>query len=150
MYGHVFNKLGTILLETSYSRAPYFVQQKMKSAYMNGTDYSLSFNIAPYNSETDDLGTMLNAKYQDISGDSDDIKIYGIDESQKTVSLNYSKLTSYNASDNVVPIILNQTAKIKANAQVGDVVDYSYVLSQLEDADGSGSNIRRRYFGLKY
>jgi putative ABC transport system permease protein len=137
MYGHVFNKIGTILLETSYSRAPYFVQQKMKSAYINGTNYSLSFNIAPYNSETDDLGTMLNAKYQDISGNSDDIKIYGIDESQKTVSLNYSKLTSYNATDNVIPIILNQTAKIKANVQVGDVVDYTYVLSQLEDANGN-------------
>jgi putative ABC transport system permease protein len=89
MYGHVFNKIGTILLETSYSRAPYFVQQKMKSAYINGTNYSLSFNIAPYNSETDDLGTMLNAKYQDISGNSDDIKIYGIDEIAKN---SFSKL----------------------------------------------------------
>jgi hypothetical protein len=57
--------------------------------------------------------------------------------SQKTVSVNYNKLASYNASDNVVPIILNQTAKIKANVQVGDVVDYSYVLSQLEDANGN-------------
>jgi putative ABC transport system permease protein len=89
MYGHVFNKIGTILLETSYSRAPYFVQQKMKSAYINGTNYSLSFNIAPYNSETDDLGTMLNAKYQDISGKSNDIKIYGIDEIAKN---RFSKL----------------------------------------------------------
>jgi putative ABC transport system permease protein len=141
MYGHVFNKLGTILLETSYSRAPYFVQQKMKSAYMNGTDYSLSFNIAPYNSETDDLGTMLSAKYQDINNGNEDIKIYGIDESQKTVSLNYSKLTSYNSSDNVVPIILNQTARIKSNAKIGDVVDYSYVLSQLENADGAAATL---------
>jgi putative ABC transport system permease protein len=139
MYGHVFNKIGTILLETSYSRAPYFVQQKMKSAYINGTNYSLSFNIAPYNSETDDLGTMLTAKYQDINNKSEDIKIYGIDESQKTVSLNYNKLVSYNPSDNVVPIILNQTARIKSNVKVGDVVDYSYVLSQLEDADGKAA-----------
>jgi hypothetical protein len=76
-----------------------------------------------------------SAKYQDINNKSDDIKIYGIDESQKTVSLNYSKLTSYNATDNVIPIILNQTAKIKANVQVGDVVDYTYVLSQLENAN---------------
>jgi hypothetical protein len=37
IYGHVFNKIGSILLETSYSRAPYFVQQNMKSAYLNGT-----------------------------------------------------------------------------------------------------------------
>jgi hypothetical protein len=37
----------------------------------------------------------------------------------------------------VIPIILNQTAKIKANVQVGDVVDYTYVLSQLEDANGN-------------
>jgi putative ABC transport system permease protein len=79
-------------------------------------NYSLAFNVAPYNSETDDLGTMLNATYQDVSGKSNDIKIYGIDENQKTVSVNYNKLASYNASDNVVPIILNQTAKIKANA----------------------------------
>jgi putative ABC transport system permease protein len=140
-YGHVFNKIGTILLETSYSRAPYFVQQKMKSAYINGTDYSLAFNIAPYNSETDDLGTMLNATYQDVSGKSNDIKIYGIDENQKTVSVNYNKLASYNASDNVVPIILNQTAKIKANVQVGDVVDYSYVLSQLADTNGNEATL---------
>jgi putative ABC transport system permease protein len=139
MYGHVFKKLGTVLLETSYSRAPYFVQQKMKSAYLNGTDYSLSFNIAPYNFETDDLGTMLSAKYQDINNKSEDIKIYGIDESQKTVSLNYNKLVSYSPSDNVVPIILNQTARIKSNVKVGDVVDYSYVLSQLENANGEAA-----------
>jgi putative ABC transport system permease protein len=146
MYGHVFNKIGTILLETSYSRAPYFVQQKMKSAYINGTNYSLAFNIAPYNSETDDLGTMLNATYQDVSGKSNDIKIYGIDENQKTVSVNYNKLASYNASDNVVPIILNQTAKIKANVQVGDVVDYSYVLSQLADTNGNEATLRRLFW----
>jgi putative ABC transport system permease protein len=141
MYGHVFNRIGTILLETSYSRAPYFVQQKMKSAYINGTNYSLAFNVSPYNSKTDDLGTMLNATYQDVSGKSNDIKIYGIDENQKTVSVNYNKLASYNASDNVVPIILNQTAKIKANLHVGDVVDYNYVLNQLEDTNGSAATL---------
>jgi hypothetical protein len=30
---------------------------------------------------------MLSAKYQDINNGNEDIKIYGIDESQKTVSL---------------------------------------------------------------
>jgi putative ABC transport system permease protein len=140
IYGHMYNKIGSILLETSYSRAPYFVQQNMKSAYLNNSNYSLAFNVAPYNNETDDLGTMLSAKYNDVNGGTNDIKIYGISEDQKTISLDYNKLSSYQTDENIVPIILNNTARIKSNAHVGDVVDYDYILSELQK-DGQSAGL---------
>jgi putative ABC transport system permease protein len=136
--GIFYKKMGSILLETSYSRAPYFVQQKMKAAYISGSNYALAFNINPYDPQYDDLGTMLNAQYFDLKGKAQDFKIYGVSENQRTVELNYQSLKD-NESEDYTPIILNQTAKIKGGFKKGDVVDMNYVMSELADRDNNSA-----------
>ncbi|KAJ3622616.1 hypothetical protein Zmor_004449 [Zophobas morio] len=106
----------------------------MFNALKNDTEYSLTFNITPYSSEIDDLGTMLNAKYEQKNGDENDIKIYGLNENQSTINLNtkYSDLLKTSDDSEIIPIVINKTTAKKAGLQIGSIEEMSYEMDEIQ------------------
>ncbi|WP_338969702.1 ABC transporter permease [Spiroplasma endosymbiont of Labia minor] len=135
-WGTTYKKIGTILLNTAYSRAPYFVQQKLKNAMLFNNQYSLSFNVSPYDQTIDDLGTMLNASYNLSNGSERSVKIYGIDENQKTVDFNGLSNNLFEKDlSNVIPIIINKTVQKQTSKKIGDSIDIDYYYNEIQKYD---------------
>ncbi|QHX35706.1 hypothetical protein STIUS_v1c01510 [Spiroplasma sp. TIUS-1] len=103
------NRIGVAILETGYSRAPYFIQEYMKDAIVNDKDYGLGFNLIPFNPITDTRGTMLNAY---LNGEK--LKINGIDEKNNLINFgsDNSKLFDNNTNE-YIPIIINESISKK-------------------------------------
>src|SRR5699024_1111856 len=121
---------------TSYSRAPYFVQQKMKNALVDHSKYALSFNVVPYDHKNDDIGVMLNGSYTfGKTSQVADLKIYGVDKDEKTVAFdgNFNKIftNKENSDDNFIPIIINKTISVKSSLNVGDTLNTSFLRNEL-------------------
>lgn len=114
------NRIGVAILETGYSRAPYFVQEYMKEAIVNDKDYGLGFNLIPFNPTTDTRGTMFSAFYKD-----DSIKVNGIEQDNEFVNLdsNKDKLFETSQDDEYIPIIINKSISKKFGMDKNSLID---------------------------
>lgn len=138
IYGTILNKIGTIILETGYSRAPYFVQQKLFDALKNNSQYSISFNVAPYDSKVDDIGTMLTGTYKQKNGSESDLKIYGLDQDQKTIDLGVDFSALQSNYENVKPIVINETLAKKYGVTKGSNINISYDDQEIQKVGADG------------
>ncbi|WP_338983434.1 ABC transporter permease [Spiroplasma endosymbiont of Othius punctulatus] len=125
----VDNRIGVAILETGYSRAPYFVQEYMKDAINNNKDYGLGFNIVPFNPNTDTRGTMFDAFYQNSL-----IKVNGIDKNNSLVEFDKNKdeLFKVEPKDEYIPIIINESVSKKFNINKNSLIELDIKNDTLE------------------
>ncbi|AUM62964.1 ABC transporter permease [Spiroplasma monobiae] len=135
-------RMGMAILQTTYTRASYFVQEKMKNALENNENYNITFNLIPYDNKIDELGTVLNTNFTARNGKTESAKIYGIDRNSSLVDLE-----DYNGNNikeelfldrqygNKIPLIINQSMQKKLGKTTGDTISLD-VLQDLMYSDG--------------
>ncbi len=127
-FGSVIDgRMGTAVLQTTYTRSPYFVQEYMKEAIENNQNYNITFNLIPYDNKKDEIGTMLNSEFVTKKNKIESAKIFGIDKDSQMVSLknkNGINLTNELFLDNnkQIPIIINESFYKKINKTVGQTL----------------------------
>ncbi|KAF5273757.1 hypothetical protein FQR65_LT17099 [Abscondita terminalis] len=137
--GATFEKrLGYIILETTYSRAPYFVQEYIKNAIIENKNYNIAFNTIPFDVENETLGTSLNVKYKTSVGKIEEANIFGINPNNNLVTLedtsgNNLENKLFDQKSNLKPIIINQTIKTKTSLKSGDKISFKVLKDLLYD-----------------
>ncbi|AGR41582.1 ABC transporter permease [Spiroplasma taiwanense] len=137
------NRLGAVILETAYSRAPYFVQQYIKTAYENNEKYNISFNLVPYDPNTEEIGTFFNINFQNRKKILESAKIYGINpdtnlldlRSETGEKLNQNLYENNIEEDNLIPIIINETLATKSGYKVDDVINLEVIKDEVIQND---------------
>lgn len=140
------NRISMYLMQTAYSRAPYFVQENIKNALINidnnslkdKPEFSVAFNVVPYDSSKEVKGTMLKAK---TSNDAS-INVYGLNANDTSlVDLKDSKghdlyTNLFNTFQNENPIIINESLAKSMGYKVGDSIELDVVRNQLQNKEG--------------
>ncbi|AGR42452.1 ABC transporter permease [Spiroplasma diminutum] len=156
-FGSVLDgRLGTAILQTTYTRSPYFVQEYMKQAIENETNYNITFNLVPYDNSQDEIGTMLNSTFKTLKNKSESAKIYGINQDSNLVSLydknnnNIKELLFKKNDQKNTPIIINQSMYKKMNKGVGETIKLDILREMLQNKDNKNINILDDTNGIKY
>ncbi|ALD66813.1 ABC transporter permease [Spiroplasma cantharicola] len=146
-FGSVLDgRMGTAVLQTTYTRSPYFVQEYIKSAIENNENYNITFNLIPYDNNKDELGTMLNSNFLSKNGKVESAKIFGVEKDSKLVSLKNARgleLSSTlfkNEVNDFVPLIINESFSKKINKEVGQTISLK-VLRELLKLDGENKDL---------
>ncbi|WP_342275307.1 ABC transporter permease [Spiroplasma endosymbiont of Cantharis lateralis] len=136
-FGSVMDgRMGMAILQTTYTRSPYFVQEYLKAAIENESNYNITFNLIPYDNKQDEIGTMINTKFKTKNGKTENAKIFGIDADSKRVSLinqknkNLKNELFLENDSNTIPLIINESFYKKINKEVGQKISLS-VLREL-------------------
>ncbi|WFQ94996.1 ABC transporter permease [Mycoplasma feriruminatoris] len=119
------------LIQAAYSRAPYFVKQNLKISYNSDKDYTLGFNLAPFNKEYEQLGTLLNVKTLD---DKHSFKIYGIQNNHDYIDLydeNKTDLIKKLFESDTNSIVINQTIAKRLNLKTNDTISLNVLQNEL-------------------
>ncbi|WP_342268747.1 ABC transporter permease [Spiroplasma endosymbiont of Aspidapion aeneum] len=140
LVGTVENRLGTAMLMATYSSSPYYIQQSIKSAFDKpDSNYNISFGLIPYDSNIDEIGTVLNTTFNDKINNKQNMYTYGVKRTDKLVSLNDSNGTNLMnklyTSNSKNPIVINQTAAIKAGLKIGDKINLAYTKKNIYNKD---------------
>ncbi|QEH61455.1 ABC transporter permease [Spiroplasma chinense] len=134
-------KIGTMLLEANYQNSNNVVQKSIIKKIEDGENYNITTNVVPYDSEQEELGTLLNGIYK-TKQNSQKIKIYGIEKDTKAVEL--KDIKGNNLVPNLfgtlseeykeyTPIVVNQTVAQKLNVGFKDVIDIDVIKKVLMD-----------------
>ena len=136
-YGVEFMLRGNqAILQGTYSRAPYFVENQMKKSYSNkNSNFNILFGINPFIPSKDNLGTYLNGSYKN-----NQINIYGVKQNTNLYTLTSNNKNINNKlfgkySDNIYPIIINKSMSKKYDLTSGDVIEYNYNSKTLSSKD---------------
>ncbi|WP_338984863.1 ABC transporter permease [Spiroplasma endosymbiont of Diplazon laetatorius] len=134
-------RMGMAILQTTYTRASYFVQEKMKQALEKNKNYNIAFNLVPYDNKLDELGTSLNVNFNTLNNKKESAKIYGINRDSSLVDLRDSKgknikenLFLNKAENGKVPLIINESMQKKLGKDIGATVSFE-VLQELLYSD---------------
>ncbi|AHI53272.1 ABC transporter permease [Spiroplasma culicicola] len=140
-FGATFgNRMSTAILETTYSRAPYFVQEYIKNSWEENKNYNIAFNLNPFDYDTEEMGTMLNTQFKNRNSENETLKVYGVNKNTNLVSLQDKKGLDlknnlFALNSNTTPIIINQTTAIKSGLKNGDKINLK-VFKELLSKDG--------------
>ncbi|QHX36149.1 hypothetical protein STIUS_v1c05950 [Spiroplasma sp. TIUS-1] len=139
------DRISMYLLQTAYSRAPYFVQESIKNAVINSnsgndksSEFSIAFNVTPFDPKKEIKGTMLKAR----TNNDKSLNIYGLSaEDIRLIDLSdfkgkdlYSEL--FNTYENKNPIIINESLAKSLGYKVGDKIQLNITKNQLINASG--------------
>ncbi|PPE06116.1 ABC transporter permease [Williamsoniiplasma lucivorax] len=127
------NRSDTTILQATYSRAPYFVQQTLKEKYEKQEAFTTAFNLVSFDPQSEYLGTMFQA----IAHNGLKFKVYGIkgdNPFMKLRSINgdnlNNKLSNPSPLHNPYGIVINQSLAKKLNLKEGSIIDQSSVLRE--------------------
>lgn len=124
------NNLQQALLQGIYSSSPQLVRERIATEfYKENGNFTIGFNLVPFNSETDDLGIYLNAVK-----DNNEFRIFGIKENNQTQelfdvnnnSLNQALFETQNA------MVINQSLARRLRLSVGDEISVDHILKALK------------------
>ncbi|ATZ17038.1 ABC transporter permease [Williamsoniiplasma luminosum] len=120
---YISNRSDTAILQATYSRSPYFVQQTLKERYEKQESYATGFNIVSYDPQTEYLGTMFEAIKDELK-----FKVYGIHGENQFIDLNSrdgvdlnNRLKDPTIEDNY-RVVVNQSLAKKLNLHEGSVI----------------------------
>ncbi len=137
-FGSVIDgRMGQAVLQTTYTRSPYFVQEYMKNAIENNENYNITFNLIPYDNTKDEIGTMLNTTFLTKTGKTENAKIFGIDNNSKMVSLKNKKGADLNEvvfsknHSNKIPLVINESFNKKIGKEVGQTISLKVLREML-------------------
>ncbi|WP_338983281.1 ABC transporter permease [Spiroplasma endosymbiont of Othius punctulatus] len=139
-------RISMYLMQTAYSRAPYFVQENIKNAIVglnnpnekNKSEFSISFNVVPFDPNYESKGTMLKTKVKDNIG----INVYGLSEDDNLNLIELENSNGDNLRGNLFnsiykePIIINESFSKLLNAKVGDSVFLDIERNVLKNSNG--------------
>ena len=134
-------RAGTAIVQTGFTRAPYFVQQYFKKAYYaneNDQVYNLSFATIPYSPDSEQLGVKLSM--ESINPNPLAFNIYGVENNGKFIDLqnNHHDLMPLLFSgdlidDEATPIIVNQSLAKKLHLKTNQVIDFNRLYDEMEN-----------------
>ncbi|WP_342258824.1 ABC transporter permease [Spiroplasma endosymbiont of Dioctria linearis] len=137
-FGSVIDgRMGLAVLQTTYTRSPYFVQEYMKNAIENNENYNITFNLIPYDNTKDEIGTMLNTAFLTKTGKTENAKIFGINNNSKMVSLKNKKGADLNEVvfsknySNKIPLVINESFNKKIGKEVGQTISLKVLREML-------------------
>lgn len=130
-----YNRVDQSIIQTAFSRPPYFVKQNISAAYeSNDKNYSMAFNLVQFDKDLESLGTKINAQKNNF-----DFKIYGIENENRFLDLFdqnkndlIDKLYS-NKEDN--GIIINQSLAKVLKIKEGEEVDFDVIQKEMQQND---------------
>ncbi|WP_100917013.1 ABC transporter permease [Spiroplasma floricola] len=134
-------RMGMAVLQTTYTRATYFVQEAIKKAIQENSNYNISFNIIPYDNKQDELGTVLNTKFKTVNNKQENAKIFGINQNSSLIDLKNSKNKDLKRNlflsedSDTIPLIINQSFAKKTNKNAGDIVNLEVLRDMLYQND---------------
>ncbi|QHX36980.1 ABC transporter permease [Spiroplasma sp. BIUS-1] len=153
-FGSVFEKrMGMTILQTTYTRASYFVQEQMKQAIENDKNYNIAFNLVPYNEKEDEIGTKLDTTFTSVNGKKESASIFGINSESNLIDLRDSQGNELknklflNNNENVVPIIINKSMYKKINQDIGSNINLDISRDLLFDKEGNEINLKDVDYG---
>ncbi|AVP49706.1 ABC transporter permease [Williamsoniiplasma luminosum] len=121
---YISNRSDTAILQATYSRSPYFVQQTLKERYEKQESYATGFNVVSYDPQTEYLGTMFEAIKDELK-----FKVYGIHGDNKFINLNShdgvdlnNRLKDPTLLEDNYRIVVNQSLAKKLNLHEGSVI----------------------------
>ncbi|CBV67367.1 Membrane protein, putative [Mycoplasma leachii 99/014/6] len=129
------------LIQAAYSRAPYFVKQNLKISYNSNKDYTLGFNLAPFNKNYEQLGTLLNVKTLD---NKHSFKIYGILNNHDYIDLydeNKNDLIKKLFDSDKNSIIINQTIAKRLNLNTNDKISLNVLQNELQYVENNKTTV---------
>ncbi|WP_434333186.1 ABC transporter permease [Mycoplasma capricolum] len=129
------------LIQAAYSRAPYFVKQNLKISYNSNKDYTLGFNLAPFNKNYEQLGTLLNVKTLD---NKHLFKIYGIQNNHDYIDLydeNRNDLIKKLFDSDSNSIIINQTIAKRLNLNTNDKISLNVLQNELQHVENNKTTV---------
>ncbi|WP_339030909.1 ABC transporter permease [Spiroplasma endosymbiont of Cantharis nigra] len=138
-------RMGLAILQTGYTRSPYFVQEYIKTAIESNQNYNITFNLVPYDNNKDEIGTMLNTNFLSKNGKLEKAKIFGIESDTNLVSLKNKRgkdltNTLFNNDNNLVPLSINESFYKKTNKKIGDTISLE-VLKDLLSLEGNDKEL---------
>lgn len=134
-------RAGAAIVQTGFTRAPYFVQQYFKKAYYaneNDQVYNFSFATIPYSPDQEQLGIKLSM--ESLNANPLTFNIYGVENNNKFLALqnNHHNLmpllfNSAPIDDEATPIIVNQSLAKKLHLKTNQVVDFNRLYEEMEN-----------------
>ncbi|WP_339022626.1 ABC transporter permease [Spiroplasma endosymbiont of Crioceris asparagi] len=137
------HRLSLAVLQTTYSRAPYYVQERIKEAIVNDTNFNITFNIVSYDPQKDTLGTMLNAKMGNNT-----FKIYGLDKNDFKNMVSFKDDQFKKLFDQKNNLIINKSFAKKMNLKIGQNINVDILKELLADQNGQKVNSDKNEFGF--
>lgn len=121
-YSMFYNRLGQAIAQGTYTKSPYFIKQNIAKAFENpDAQFNVSFNVVPYDKQTDELGTyFLGIPDKQFNHKQYPIKVYGLQDTKELGRPSYMQLYDVNGNslnsalertntDNAINIVINQT-----------------------------------------
>ncbi|WP_162649727.1 ABC transporter permease [Spiroplasma sp. TIUS-1] len=125
-------RLGVAIILLSYTNSPYYVQQKIIDSLNEGTNFTISNSIVPYNKNFDELGTSFKVSKNGLN-----FEINGV-EPNSTLNIlmnkDYELLNRKLFVDNhkTYDIVINESLANKMNLDIDSLADFEVFNSKLK------------------
>lgn len=117
---------------------------------INKQKFSFGFGILPYNNQTDKLFTGYKTYINKINNidyyKKINIDTYGIINSNlNLININNNNIFKYKKNNKNIPILINQSAHIKYNINIGDIIDFSIKKQAIQYLGKNKNNLPEYY-----
>ncbi|MDQ7982797.1 MAG: ABC transporter permease [Spiroplasma sp.] len=127
-YAIFYNRVGQAIAQGTYTKSPYFIKQNIAKAFENPDGkFNISFNVVPFDKNTDELGTyFVGTSEQQFNNKPYSIKIYGLQNEknlQKSSLMQLYNSNGHSLNDTLerkndrgeINIVINQTVAKQLN-----------------------------------
>ncbi|MBE4703944.1 ABC transporter permease [Spiroplasma platyhelix] len=127
-YSMFYNRLGQAIAQGTYTKSPYFIKQNIAKAFEDpNSQFNVSFNVIPFDKQTDELGTYFvglpDIKFNDKQYP---MKVYGLQNERQLGHASLMQLYDTNGNtlnsslertntDGAINIVINQTIAKQLN-----------------------------------
>lgn len=151
-YSIFYNRLGQAIAQGTYTKSPYFIKQNIAKAFENpNAQFNVSFNVLPFDKDTDELGTyFIGTPTKQFNNKQYPVKVYGLQNERQLNRASYMQLYDINgnslnsalerSSGDTINIVINKTFAKQLQLGTNDTFNMSTNGNIMQVKEGTNYN----------